>query len=233
MMVHEGNDRDGEEPFEGEDYEAETSEDLGLVEEDEPLPWLESDYDEEEEGYDTGRLVGFALLGLLAVALLVALIWWFSNRSTDPDLVEQGGTIEAPEGPIKEKPDDAGGKTFEGTGNVAPGVGEGKTTEGRIAAEETPRPSIDAAASSSEATAAASGVAVQVGAFSTRESALAGWNTLRGQTEALQGVKYRIEEGKADIGTVFRLQAMAGDAASARALCSALKSDGVACQVKR
>ncbi|MXP47241.1 SPOR domain-containing protein [Altererythrobacter luteolus] len=232
-MVHEGNDRDGEEPFEGEDYEAETSEDLGLVEEDEPLPWLESDYDEEEEGYDTGRLVGFALLGLLAVALLVALIWWFSNRSTDPDLVEQGGTIEAPEGPIKEKPDDAGGKTFEGTGNVAPGVGEGKTTEGRIAAEETPRPSIDAAASSSEATAAASGVAVQVGAFSTRESALAGWNTLRGQTEALQGVKYRIEEGKADIGTVFRLQAMAGDAASARALCSALKSDGVACQVKR
>ena len=239
MMVHEGNDRDGEEPFEGEDYEAEASEDLGLVEEDEPLPWLESDYDEEEEGYDTGRLVGFALLGLLAVALLVALIWWLSNRSTDPDLVEQGGTIEAPDGPIKEKPEDAGGKTFEGTGNVAPGVGEGKTTEGRIAAEETPRPSIDAAASSSEAApsseaaSSAGGVAVQVGAFSSRESALAGWNTLRGQTEALQGVNYRIEEGKADIGTVFRLQAVAGNAASARALCSARKSDGVACQVKR
>jgi len=40
-------------------------------------------------------------------------------------------------------------------------------------------------------------------------------------------------EGEADIGTVYRLQAVAGDAASANRLCSALKGDGVACQVKR
>lgn len=233
MIVHEGNGRDGDEPLEGEGYEEMASEDLGLVEDDEPLPWLESDYDEEEEGYDTGRLVGFSLLGLLALTLLIGAIWWFTNPGADPDLIEPGGTIEAPEGPVKERPEDAGGKTFEGTGNVAPGVGEGQSRESVLADNSAPKPSIDAATSSSIAEEATSGVAVQVGAFSNRESAVAGWNTLRGQTDALKSAKYRIEEGKADIGTVYRLQAMTNDVAAANALCAALKADGVACQVKR
>ena len=39
-------------------------------------------------------------------------------------------------------------------------------------------------------------------------------------------------EGKADIGTVYRLQAIAADAAAARTLCGQLRSAGLACQVK-
>jgi hypothetical protein len=41
-----------------------------------------------------------------------------------------------------------------------------------------------------------------------------------------------VVEGKADIGTVYRLQALAGDAAGATDLCARLKAAGVACQVK-
>ncbi|WP_120718189.1 SPOR domain-containing protein [Tsuneonella amylolytica] len=221
------------------------SEQLTLADEDERLPWLESgDEEYEEGGVDTGRIFGFALLALLALAVIVGGIWWFGNRGPDPELVADGSTIEAPDGPYKQRPADPGGKKFEGTGNLAPVVGEGQSREGRIA-DTSPRPSIDVAKPTEDATDAAAttasseppvssgGVAVQVGAYSTKASAEAGWQKLRGQTEHLNGVSHRVVEGDADIGTVYRLQAVAGDVASASRLCSALKGDGVACQVKR
>ena len=73
---------------------------------------------------------------------------------------------------------------------------------------------------------------VQVAAYSTRASAEAGWSRLSTQYEALSGLKHRIVEGSADIGTVYRLQVLAGDVPSANALCSRLKAAGMACQVK-
>lgn len=235
-----GHDADGYEHRE-ESPLAESPEELELADEEERLPWLESaDYDDDVSSNDTGRLIGFALLGLLAVALVIGTVWWLSNRGPDPDLAADGSTITAPAGDYKERPENPGGKTFEGTGDVAPAVGEGQTREGRLADDvsDDPRPSIDTARSDSAGTAsgtasATGGVGVQVGAYSTRDGAVAGWNALQRQTEALAGFKYRIEQGTADIGTVYRLQAVAGDAAAANTLCSALKSDGVACQVKR
>ena len=208
---------------------------LEFADEDERLPWLESgEYDDEDGGVDTGRILGFALVGLIVIAALVGGIYWFSRGGPDRAVVADGSTIAAPEAPYKERPEDPGGKTFEGTGNVAPAVGEGQTREGRLARSDPPRPSVDARkAGEPVETAAASGVAVQVGAYSTREGAESGWRKLAGQTDKLQGVTHRVVQGEADIGTVFRLQAMAGDAAAARALCVALKSDGIACQVKR
>lgn len=226
---------------EDEDYVAD--EQLTLSgDEDERLPWLESgDEDYEEAGVDSARIFGFALLALLALGAFVGGIWWFGNRGPDPELVADGSTIEAPAGPYKEKPEDPGGKKFEGTGNMAPAVGEGRDTEGRIA-DNAPKPSIDApttgqgalARPSATATPAASsgGVGVQVGAYSSKEQAEAGWQKLQAQTDKLSGVSHRVVQGQADIGTVYRLQAVAGDAASASRLCTALKADGVACQVK-
>lgn len=216
------------------DDEMVETEELAFADEDERLPWLESgEYDDEDRGVDTGRIVGFALLGLLAIAAFVGGIWFFTRDSADSELVADGSTIAAPEGPYKERPEDPGGKRFEGTGNVAPAVGEGQTREGRLAREEAPKPSVDARRTTdAPEPAQASGVAVQVGAYSTRESAEAGWRQLASQTDKLAGVSHRVVQGQADIGTVYRLQAMAGDAAAARALCQALKSDGVACQVK-
>lgn len=222
------------------------NEQLTLADEDERLPWLESgDEDDEDAGVDTGRVFGLALLALLALAVIIGGIWWFGNRGPDSELVADGSTIEAPEGPYKEKPADPGGKKFEGTGNLAPVVGEGQSREGRIA-DNSPKPGIDApkpgdrpsamaprASGTSAPAAASGGVAVQVGAYSSKAAAEAGWQKLQGQTDKLNGVSHRVVEGQADIGTVFRLQAVAGDAAAASRLCSALKGDGVACQVKR
>ena len=209
---------------------------LALAGQDERLPWLESgDEDFEDEGVDTGRIFGFLLLALIALAAFVGGIWWFGNRDGDSAIVADGSTIEAPPGPYKERPEDPGGKQFEGTGNLAPAVGEGQKTEGRIA-DNAPTPSIDApkpGETNAPAPSSASGVGVQVGAYSSRADAEAGWRALQSQTDKLSGVSHRVVQGQADIGTVYRLQAIAGDAEAASRLCAALKGDGVACQVKR
>ena len=147
-------------------------EQLTLAGEDERLPWLESgEEDDEETGVDTGRIVGFAMFAALALAALVVGIWWFGQRGSEPELVADGSTIPAPPGPYKTRPTDPGGKTFEGTGNLAPAVGEGKETEGRIAESNVPVPSIDTPKPGETPTPAASaaapsgGVPVQVGAI--------------------------------------------------------------------
>lgn len=214
------------------------AEELHLIDEDEPLPWLESDYDDEEDtGVDTGRLIGFVLLSLVALAAILAAAWYFLRDQPDPDLQPEGSTIEAPAGAVKERPKDAGGKTFEGTGNIAPTVGEGQTTEGRLgagtSASDAPKPSVDTVSTAKPPASTGGSVAVQVGAYSTRESASTAWGTLRGQTAVLNGVSNRIVEGEVDGAKVYRLQALAGSAAAANTLCNALKNDGIACQVKR
>ncbi len=235
MSAIEGTGREGDKPMETD------VEELALVDEEEPLPWLESgDYEDGDEGVDTGRIVGFVLIAALALLALFGAIWFFSNRAGDGDLIADGSTIEAPAGPVKEKPEEPGGRNFAGTGDVAPAVSEGQAREGRIAEKIILKPKIDVAkpdtakpAAAAEAAAANSGgVAVQVGAYSNKAGAEKGWNALNRQTDALQGVKYRIVEGQADIGTVYRLQAVAGDASSAKSLCDKLRADGLACQVK-
>lgn len=218
----------------GEEAEATETRELEL-DDDERLPWLESaDYDDEEQGVDAGRIIGFVILALLVLAVVLGGGWYLLKGRGNPDLVADGSTIEAPEGPYKERPEDPGGRIAEGTGDVAPAVGLGQSHQGRLAREqEVPPPrTTDSDAADGEAE-ASTGVAVQVGAFSTHETAQRGWTTLRGRTEVLSDVEYRIVEGKADIGTVYRLQAIAGDVASAKRLCDALQADGVACQVKR
>ena len=45
-------------------------------------------------------------------------------------------------------------------------------------------------------------------------------------------MRYRIVEGQADIGKVYRLQALPGGAAVAQSLCRSLKAARIPCQVK-
>ncbi len=207
-------------------------EELALADERASLPWLESDdYEDEQPGAGAGQMIVFGLGGLVVIGLLLSGLWYWSNRP-NPDLVADGSTIQAPPGPLKERPEDPGGKEFAGTGDVAPAVGEGQTREGRLATEKAPRPSLDAPGSRAPEASQASGVGIQVGAYSSRESAERGWQTLTRQTDALSGVRHRIMEGQIDSGTVYRLQAVAGDAAAARTLCGTLRDQGIACQVK-
>lgn len=270
-------------PFAEEDAReyAEELTDIGQLElgdDDERLPWLEGDDEEEEyEGYNVGQLAVFVLLGLVVLGLLVSALWWFTRKQADPELVADGSVIEAPEQPYKERPDDPGGKTFEGTGDSSFAVSEGESRPAQLGtASELPRPGFETVETTSGGkagtsggkagtsggklgtsggktaemgtsggklgtsggktafdSAASSAVGVQVGAYSTRSSAEAAWSRLSQQYSALKGLRYRVVEGQADIGTVYRLQALPGDVAAANSLCSSLKASGLSCHVKK
>lgn len=207
------------------------------------LPWLESDdEDEDTGGLDTSQILGFGAMLVLLLGVLVGGVWFISNKAVGGDVVADGGVIEAPVGPIKTRPENPGGKEFAGTGNVAPVVGEGGTRPAVVAnndapplPEPTPTPATKPASAQSvapAAPAAVSGVGVQLAAYGTRARAEQGWSDITRRTEALAGFKYRVVEGKVDIGTVYRLQAVAPDRAVAEKLCAALKADGLDCQIK-
>ena len=224
------------------DFGRDATSQLTLDDEDERLPWLESGDDEDDQPRaDSGRMLGLALIALVALLAIVGAIWWLGHRGESADVLAQGGTIEAPATPYKTRPDNPGGKEFAGTGDTSFKVGEGAVTDSKLAATDPVKPSIDAtqgaedgkSALGADETASVSGVGVQVGAYTSKEQAQAGWSTLYASNEALHGYKYRIMQGRADIGIVYRLQAVTGDVASAEGLCARLKAAGTACQVKR
>jgi cell division septation protein DedD len=103
-----------------------------------------------------------------------------------------------------------------------------------LGAKPTPTPAPSAAASTTAAAAApaAQGVGVQLAAYGTRARAEEGWTQISRRTPLLSGVKYRVVEGKVDIGTVYRLQAVTPNRAEAEKLCAGLKAAGVDCQIK-
>ena len=233
---------------------------LGLGDGDDRLPWLESADDIDPAGFDSGRIVGFVLLGLVALAMIVGAVWFSSHRGPGQ---ADGSVIMADKGPYKVAPDNPGGKKFAGTGDTSYAVAQGETRTGMIAGEgssptpgftatgkpaavakptaaaasaatkATPKASASAAAAAAPTVAASSGVGVQVAAYTTAADAETGWTALAARHAALAGFKHRVVEGQAEFGRVFRLQAMTGDVAAANALCAKLKASGQGCQVKK
>lgn len=110
-----------------------------MAEDEDRLPWLEpvDDYDD-DEGISIGRLIGAVVVGLVALGLVIGGIFWLRNRGS----AEGDGTlIEAPAGPIKEKPGEPGGMDVEGTGDVAYDASVGQAVNSTIdltAVPETP-----------------------------------------------------------------------------------------------
>ena len=221
---------------------------LELGDDDVRLPWLEGEDDEFEDGSGSGMGQGLllALLGVLALVVIAGGVFWIVRGNADQQLVADGGVITAPDEPFKTRPDDPGGEIVEVTGDTSFAVAEGQSRQPRIREnEEAPGPGFqsvsgsdgdkptEAAPAAAPAEDAVSGVGVQVGAYANRELAQAGWNTLTTQYPELSGIRHRIVEGRADIGVVYRLQAVPGDLAAAKALCSGMKSAGLSCQVKR
>jgi len=100
-----------------------------LSDDEDRLPWLEpvDEYDD-EEGISIARLIGAVVVGLVALGLVIGGIFWLRNRGSEGD----GTLITAQEGPIKEKPGDAGGMTVEGTGDVAYDASIGKDVNSMI-----------------------------------------------------------------------------------------------------
>lgn len=245
-----GNEPDGASPGEETPFDEDKAyegEELNFSDEEERLPWLEGDEDEEDHGgHSAGQTLALVLVVLLGIALIGGGIWWFSREQPDSGLVADGGTIKN-EGAYKERPADPGGKTFEGTDDSAPKVAEGQTTAARLGIEDPqPAPGFDtpvggqpdragASAGNPPASAGATGkpsVAVQLAAYKNRAAAEDEWNRLVQQHAPLKGLRHRVVEGKVDFGTVFRLQALADNAQAAKALCAQLAAARVDCMVK-
>ncbi|MXP10174.1 SPOR domain-containing protein [Pseudoblastomonas halimionae] len=199
------------------------------LEEERSLPWLESGLEEEEDdSFDTRRIVTFSLVLVGLMLLAVAAIWYFTRATGDPSATAAGEVIAAPEGPYKIRPEDRGGREFERTGDSAPTAAEGQSTQAQLAGEGG-----DGGVASSAPTPSAtpaSGVAVQIGAYRTRSRAEQAWDLISAR-EPLKSRQHRIEEARSDIGTVFRLQALAPNAAGANSLCGELRGMGIDCRV--
>lgn len=93
------------------------------------LPWLEAVEEDDGEGLGLGKLLGLILLGVVAVALVVAAAVWLGGRDA-PD--ESGELIAAPEEDYRVRPPEAGGMEVEGEGDAAFAASEGENPDGRI-----------------------------------------------------------------------------------------------------
>lgn len=238
-MSYPGDD-DKFDPVEGEnivetDEEWDVEEQLALADEDEALPWLEGDDYEDEPGFDW-RLVVYALVGLLVVGALLAATWWLTRDKSDPDLLPEGSTIEAPDGAYKERPDDPGGAEVEGTGGQAFEVAEGQSTRGIIAddAANTPAPAIDREQGSDQGRAAATGeqVYVQIGAFGSRADAETEWSRASQRYGTLSGMRHRIVEGDLNGARIYRLQVIAANREAGEATCRSIRNAGGDCYIR-
>lgn len=230
----------GDDPADLHDDDVIEPEELAFAHDDERLPWLEADDDAEEGAVDTGRVIAFVLVSVVVLGLVIGSLWWFFRDRTGGTMVADGSTIAAPAGPYKTKPTNPGGSEAVGTGDTSFKVAEGQEVEGKVAESDAPKPSIDrnqpgtgpTAVPAANQAAAGEGVGVQVGAYSSNDRAETGWSTLSTRYPALSGVKHRIVQATVDGSPIFRLQAVAGDANAAAALCNALKNQGADCQVR-
>lgn len=199
------------------------------------LPWLETaDGYEYDEGASPLKVAGMVLGGLALLAAIVGGIYW-AQRNQGGGATGNGELIAAQEGDYKVKPDEAGGKTFEGEGDSAFAASEGKKTGATIAPPaKAPDPKAAAAKPAATGTTPAGAVMVQLGAFGDSAKADTAWAGLSKRFGFLSGVNRRIAEATGEGGRkIFRLQAITPNAAAAQQLCAKLKAAGENCLIVR
>lgn len=205
------------------------------------LPWLETA--DGQEGTDGGsplKIVFMVVFGLALLAAIAGGAYWFQN-SQSRGANGNGALIAAPKGDYKEKPVDAGGKSFEGEGDSAFAASEGQKTGAVLA----PRPTGPDAAAPQLAIAApvapvktdvapSNAVMVQLGAFGDSAKAESAWAALNKRFGFLSGVNRKIAEAKVEGGrAVFRLQAITSNSSEAQQLCAKLRVAGENCLIVR
>jgi SPOR domain len=203
------------------------------------LPWLETaDGYEYDDGASPLKVAAMVLGGLALLAAIVGLIYW-AQRSGG-GATGNGELIAAQEGDYKVKPDEAGGKTFEGEGDSAFAASEGKKTGATIAPPAKAPDTKVAAPAPTPAKPATSGatpagaVMVQLGAFGDSAKADTAWAALTKRFGFLSGTNRKIAEATVEGGRkVFRLQAVTANAAAAQQLCAKLKAAGENCLIVR
>ena len=208
----------------------------------ERLPWLET-----AEEYDTRRRRGWgvvvaALLGALALLLIVGGIYFTQRgRATEGD----GELIAAPPGDYKVRAVGDDGMRVGNESDAMLAASEGQEASGRIAAAPAaPPPALGpstiampagvpapAATPTPPQPASAKGATVQLGALADEPSARAVWERLAREQSALGQLSHSIERVVAGGKTVYRLRAGVPDRAAANALCNRLQKAKVACFV--
>ncbi|WOE74606.1 SPOR domain-containing protein [Alterisphingorhabdus coralli] len=191
---------------------------LDLDDDADRLPWLESAEDYDGESVSPLRILFFLLLGLVLIGAVVAGIYLYQQRDQQTVSAGEGELIKAPKGDYKVRPEDAGGKTFEGTGDASPAAAEGQEQVAALAGDD--KKTVD-------------GVLVQLGAYSSRSKADTGWITLSSRYDYIKALPNRVASAQVEGATVYRLSVVAPDAAAAQEVCNKLKNAGQSCLVVR
>lgn len=206
------------------------------------LPWLETaDGYEYVESTSPLRMAVMLLAGLVLLAAIVGAIYWL-QRNQIGGANGNGQLIAAPAGAYKVKPQDAGGKRFEGEGDSAFAASEGTKTgailvpAAKVAAAAPPAAiaSAPVALPAPSAAPSAGAVMVQLGAFGDSAKADAAWAALNKRFGFLAGMNRKIAETNVEGGRkVFRLQAVTANSSEAQQLCAKLKVAGENCLIVR
>lgn len=202
------------------------------------LPWLETaDGYEYDNGASPLKVALLVLLGLAVLAAIVGGVYWAQRNQTSGGASGNGELIAAQEGDYKVKPQDAGGKSFEGEGDSAFAASEGQKTGATLvpankAGAATPAPAVTP--SMPNAPAPAGAVMVQLGAFGDSAKAETAWAALNKRFGFLAGTNRKIAEANVEGGRkVFRLQAVTANSSAAQQLCAKLKAAGENCLIVR
>ncbi|MCO4091659.1 MAG: SPOR domain-containing protein [Sphingorhabdus sp.] len=198
------------------------------------LPWLETadGYAAEANGSPM-RTALLAVAGLVLLAAIAGGVYWLQPGQTGgPN--GTGELIVAPKGNYKEKPADAGGKSFEGEGDSAFAASEGQKTGAVLAVRPTgpvtAKPTTPTATNEEPTNA----VLVQLGAFGDSAKAETAWTGLNKRFGFLADIDRKIAQANVEGGgTVFRLQAVTANSTEAQQLCAKLKAAGENCLIVR
>lgn len=201
------------------------------------LPWLETaDGYEYDDRASPLRMAVMLLAGLVLLAAIIGAIYWL-QRNQIGGANGNGQLIAAPAGAYKVKPQDAGGKRFEGEGDSAFAASEGTKTGATLVPAAPPAAMASApvaAPAATNAVAPASAVMVQLGAFGDSAKADAAWAALNKRFGFLAGMNRKIAETNVEGGRkVFRLQAVTANSSEAQQLCAKLKVAGENCLIVR
>jgi len=98
------------------------------------LPWLESEDDDEYLGVDTRKVAIAVAGGLGLLGAVVGGLWYATHHRDTGAPLADGSVIAAPSEPAKEAPKDPGGKQFDGTGDTSFGASQGQTHQAQLAA---------------------------------------------------------------------------------------------------
>ncbi len=211
----------------------------------ESLPWLEPVDDEDQpRGVSARKMLAALLMVGVAVAIIAGTLFYLgrqSGGSGPPEL------IRAEAGPYKVRPDDPGGLDVAGDSGTAFATGAGEDRDAQLdvgkmteppppppLAEGAPKPPPPAPKPPPPepkpevpATPGAAGPTVQLGAYGSTAKAETAWRMLSSRFPAVGALTKQVVPYSGG----FRLRAVAGSSAEARAACAAVTAGGENCFV--